>query len=177
MRMVYSSRMGQFNISTRSRKLRGFVWSLNPILTWMRFIGIELNRSIRHSNWRCLVVSAFGLLLLTFNLLINVTQLIATVRTSPSSVCVDVLKEANIAFYSVAVHFVFVMAVRSRWKKLFDTMQQIERSFALNRSILYKACRKVSIAGMVFFTVVMIPRKVLCQLYLRSFKHDRFNVI
>ena len=153
MKTVHSNRY--FNGSIRSRKSRGFLWSLNPIFSWMQFIGFELNCSVWRSNWRCVAAVGFGLLLLTLNLLISVTQCTAKVWQSPTSVWVNVLVEFNVAFYSVALYLAFLMAVRSHWKKLFDKMQQIERSFALNRSILYKACRKVSIAGMVFFTVVI----------------------
>ena len=141
-------------VHLKSGKSRGFLWSLNPMVIWMRFIGIELNCSTKRSNWHRTAAAGLSLLLLMFNSLVNVTQLIAIVRKTPSSVWVDVLKEVNVALYPVAIHSAFLMAIRSHWSKLFDTMEQIERSFAFNRLILYKACRKVSIAGMVFLTVV-----------------------
>ena len=147
-----------------SRKSRSFLWSLNPIFTWMRFIGIELNYKINRPNWRRNVTMLIGFLLLTFNICTNVirlfmffnkTDLIDGTGSFNVRNGVDLLEEMNEAVISLAPHIAFIIMVHSDWKKLFDTMQQIESSFALNRPMLYRRCRKISIAGMVFFTVVI----------------------
>ena len=129
----------------------GFMWALNPIIEWMRFVGIELNCSKERASWG----RWFGPILLVFNVLLGVFSVIkkAFVGYDVRQV-VGLLERANFAFYSAALHLAFVWCARCNWNHLYQILRKVELSFGSSYVGLYQMCRQVTIIGTVFFIVV-----------------------
>ena len=142
---------------------RGFSWSLNPIFNWMRLFGIALDRSRFCSKRRFIATTSFSISVLVFSFLVNawamgsrcVSIMLRKDPNSRSSFVENLVLASGIFFtciFSFVPHLAFLMAVRTDWKTLFDTIQQIERSFASDD--MFQRCSRVTKVGMVFITVV-----------------------
>ena len=133
---------------------QGFLWSLNPFIAWMRFIGIELNASMKRSCWRYFI----GLVLLVLNMFFWITNLAAAVGKI-SVFCslrdfIPLLRQFSTLLNSPLLHLAFVWSVGSYWKQLYQTLSQLERSFASGYHGLYQKCRKATFIAITVFALV-----------------------
>ena len=137
------------------------VWSLNPIFIWMRSFGIELDCSKIRSRKNHILMILFALATVIFNFVIDCIALNGRLAKFNEKRQQNVnfvrklvifLSLANLAVFTFFPHFAFVIIANTSWKKLFDTMQQIDCRFKCDNMV--RRSRKMTKIGMVFLIVV-----------------------
>lgn len=147
----------------QSNNRSGFVWSLKPIFVWMRLFGIELDCSAIRSNRQhivllCISIFVFGLDVLTQAIFHS--SFIIEFHTAFKDLNHDSFIQRliyifgciTLTVFTVVPHFFFIITARTNWKKLFDTMQQIDSCFRLD--IAFKRCRQITNIRMALLILV-----------------------
>ena len=167
--------------STGADRFRGLVWSLGPVMSWMRRIGIELDAANigqdyrKQFFWRYVARHCSLISFLALTALVCCQQLIyefqftgcteyAYSRNPWNTIAVKKVvyfigKFNMIAFYFIP-HVVMVIVAGTNWSRLFATMQHIERNFPIE---IFVRCRKIAITAIVCFSLVNINRFDQCK--------------
>ena len=146
------------------KRVQGFVSSLNPAFKWMRLIGIELDCWLIPSHRRRWATASLASVLLALNGFSNAQPLIDAwdLFINDNYVHYDFLdllyvgEQISAGCVQFGLHLALIYTVPFHWPTLFATMKQIERDFCLNRTALYKKCRKITVAAVAFLSLVIV---------------------
>lgn len=162
-------------------RAKSFASSLNPIIFLMIAIaGLKLNPSSSNSFQVKVAISAWGLLLFSFNVLVNGFQatynlyhatenlldelrsFIVTISEIVDIECrLEMAHGANYyyrsLFLTLGVPLIFSvhLFMTGRWKKLWSTLQTIQLETRLSTDF-YARCRKRCYLGLGLFTLVVL---------------------
>ena len=146
---------------------KNFAWSFKPILVWMKLIGIDLNSSQQFRSSICrysqLLYGVFILLLSSGSVIYMVSKILggnssssekyAYSQTSTMKRTIEMYFIATVT-YILATHILLMAVTAVKWKKLWQTLQQIEDQFLLD-NYHFQQCRKVVIIGLSMLALVI----------------------
>jgi hypothetical protein len=152
-------------------------WSIGPIITLMRIIGLDLNWSMSTSTWRQWSSVFFGLIVLVANvvfemyLMVVLSSNISRVSniygwadgqswTSSLHIFIDY---ANYTLHTLSVHLIVCSFSRKRWPELKTSVRSVQSHL---KAIPFGRLRKLSIALLLY--VITTVRSVFC--FIRTFK-------
>ena len=136
-------------------------WSIRPIITIMRIIGLDLNWSTSTSTWRRWSSVFFGLLVLVVNVVIEMYLMVVlssnisfvsnmydwTDGQSWTSSLHTFIDYANYTLHSLSVHLIACSFSRRRWPKLIASVQSVQSHL---KAIPFGRLRKLSIALLLY---------------------------
>ena len=162
-------------------RFRGLVWSLGPVMSWMRRLGIELDGANMRPDYRkqffwryvarqCSLISFLALTSLvccrqvTKELQFTGYSEYAYSRNRFNTIAVKKVVYFIGLFNMVAFYFIthvaMVIVAGTNWSRLFATMQHIERNSPIK---IVVRCRKIAITATVCISLVNINRFDQCK--------------
>ena len=152
-------------------EIEDFDWSIRPIITFMRIVGLDLNWSMSTLIWRRWSSVFFGLLVLVSNvvfgmylmvvLAINISRVSNLYGWADSQSWTSSLHTfidfANYTFHTLSVHLIVCSFSRKRWPELIASVQSVQSHL---KAIPCVRLRKLSIALLLY--VLTTVRSVFC---------------
>ena len=155
-----------------------FAWSMNPLLIWMKLIGIDLgtyeNNNIRISDgYKSKLFTASGYLLLVINMVFNLESVYNSWNSDFKSQYLEMsstfflnraIDQTNYSIRNIAVHACLLQFLRGHWKKLWKYIEKIGH-FMRNETQVYRRFRILSIVGIIYI-LFMVNRQMI-KLYIK----------
>ena len=142
-------------------EIEDFDWSIRPIITFMRIVGLDLNWSMSTSSWRRWSSVFFGLLVLVANVVSGMYLMVVLLSSithvsnlygwadsqSWTSSLHTFIDFANYTFHTLSVHLIVCSFSRKRWPELIASVQSVQSHL---KAIPFGRLRKLSIALLLY---------------------------
>jgi hypothetical protein len=164
---------------------KGWLWSVQPLVTWAKWLGIDLSSGQKFS--RCFVLYSLFVLLTSMSIQllclsyvidnhkeISVTFTIETSYHSDTFSWNTAMDYVNYAVHSLATHVIFLSVFRARWNLLGETFQNLESFLKFS---FFDRIRKASILGLVWIILLVSIKQYVFSyltfknLFLLLFQH------
>ena len=144
---------------------KDWLWSVQPLLTWFRYLGVDLLHADQENSCPCFLIYRLFCLLLSignqvfclcyvYNNVKNVSDKFISDKgfNSDTFTWNSSIDYVNYAFHSIGCHLVLLCVVRTRFSSLVTSFQRLE-SF-LNRDVV-DAIRKICILA-IFYVIIVV---------------------
>jgi len=151
--------------------VKDITWSFNPFVTWMRFLGVDLNWSSSKSKNRAIFAVIFSVVFLFLNFYVHITFLYSTwehfsqilnafsaSKSLASSVNVFI-EHSTYAFISISSQLCLLYICKSRWLNVYRSIQSTECQQKVPDSDCVQL-RKLTIAGLCYILVIVSSLKM-----------------
>lgn len=161
---------------------KGWLWSIQPLVTWAKWLGIDLSSGERQKcSWWFVLYSVFVLFisisiqLPCLNYVIDNHKIISITFTIENSYNSDtfswntVMDFVNFAVHSLGTHVIFLSVFRARWNLVGETFQNLELFLKFS---FFDRIRKASILGLVWIILLVSTKQNVCSYF--TFKNTYF---
>ena len=165
--------------------VKDITWSFNPFVTWMRFLGVDLNWSSSKSRNRAIFALIFSVVFLILNFYVHVSFLCSTwdhlnqildAYSSSKSMASSVnvfIEHYTYAFNSISSQLCLLFMCKSRWLSVYRSIQSTECQQKVTDSDCVQL-RKLTIAGLCYILVIVSYYKWSKGLFLMNLILENF---
>lgn len=144
---------------------KDWLWSIKPLVTWLKWLGVNLSSGIQRNTSRCFVLYSIFCLLLFIVCQVFCLDYVLKNHKELSNIFVGeygfnsdtsawniVLYFANFAAHGLGCHVILLSFFSSRWSSLIEAFQNLE-SFLSTESFI--RIRRASLMGVCWIIIVV----------------------